>query len=557
MMGGGAKESPRPSLMNGQLREHPLGELIHEITEERLSGALRLTHERVRGAIYFEGGEIVAALTNLRAHRLSEVMRREGAAGASRLEQLVAEGMSDDQAGAALVAAGELSSAELDGLRGRQTSEGLRELLGWPEGEWAFEPRVRLAGNWRARLDTPQLLLEGARRLDAEFVSRRMANEEELLSPIAGALDALTGLQLLPTEAFVLTRASEPMRLGELAAVSGLPESETRRALYALALAGLVRRERWPRAFSPDMLSRARRAGPPTKGESREGPPATKPQPIAATPPDAAPEPAQPPVEAVAAGEASPREEMEELFARARAATHYEVLGVGRGAKTEEVKRVYYALARRFHPDRFRRDSDEKLQQQLDNAFAKIAQAYDVLKDSSLRAAYDLKLKSSDERASRPAPDSSAAGQSAVGGGSKKSDSDARPSPALSNESALLYRAEERFQQGMAALQQNNTALATRLLGEAALLVPKQPRYRALYGRALSRDKHARRQAESELLAAVGLDEKNPAYRVMLAELYIEIGLRRRAEGELERALSNDPTHAAARRLLRELRAAK
>jgi curved DNA-binding protein CbpA len=536
--------------MNGQLRDHPLAELIHEITDARLSGALRLAHERVKGAIYFEGGEIVAALTNLRAHRLSEVLRRDGAVGAERLEELAVEGMPDEQAGAALVAAGALSVSDLDRLRTRQSSECLRELLGWPEGAWVFDPRVRLSGNYRAQLNTPQLLVEGARRLEAAFVSGRMSNDEELLSPAPEAFgkDAASGLQLMPTEAFVLTRATAPMRLSELIAISGLPEAETRRALYTLALGGLLRRARWPHAFTQEMLAVARKASSTPKGEAREETPKPPQTPTTATAPGPPPVEASQPETASAPVEASALEEMEELFERARASTHYSVLGVTRSASTEEVKRAYYALARRFHPDRFRRDSDERLQQQLDNAFAKVAAAYDVLKDSSLRAAYDLKLKAAEGREAEAARTSGAAANAVA-------DDPAQTEQA--RESSLLYRAEDKFQQGLAALQKNNTALATRLLGEAALLVPKQARYRALYGRALSREKRTRRQAESELQAAVGLDEKNPAYRVMLAELYVEIGLRRRAESELERALKYDPAHAAARRLLRQLRAEK
>ncbi len=537
--------------MNGQLRDHPLAELINEITGARLSGALRLAHERVKGAVYFEDGEVVAALTNLRSHRLSEVLRREkGGAVAARLEELTGAGMSDEQAGAALVEGGELSAGELDAARGRQSVEGLRELLGWAEGEWAFDPRVRLAGNYRARLDVPSLLAEGARQLPPEFVAGRMANEEELLSPAPEALyeDAIKGLQLLPTEAFVLTRASGPMSLGELVAVSGLPEAETRRALYTLALGGLLRRERWPQAFSPEMLARARSTSSTPKSERGDEPSAMP------SPPTSAPGTPAPPTAQDSAvepeRERTPREEMEELFERSRAATHYTVLGITRNSTPAEVKKVYYALARRLHPDHFRRDSDERLQQQLDNAFARVTQAYEVLKDTSLRASYDLKLSKEDAANGESA-------ESKADGARNAAPESPPPSPALSQESALLYRAEDKYQQGLAALQQNNTALATRLLGEAALLVPKQARYRALYGRALSRDKQSRRQAESELLAAVGLDEKNPAYRVMLAELYVEIGLRRRAEGELERALTFDPSHAAARRLLRELRAAK
>ncbi|MDQ3743154.1 MAG: hypothetical protein M3444_02110, partial [Acidobacteriota bacterium] len=92
--------------------------------------------------------------------------------------------------------------------------------------------------------------------------------------------------------------------------------------------------------------------------------------------------------------------------------------------------------------------------------------------------------------------------------------------------------------------------------GEAARLAPQEARYRAHFGAALSRDKATRRQAESELQAAIALDAGNASYHVMLAELYGEVGLRRKAEAELERALALEPAHAAARRLLEELRRA-
>jgi len=94
------------------------------------------------------------------------------------------------------------------------------------------------------------------------------------------------------------------------------------------------------------------------------------------------------------------------------------------------------------------------------------------------------------------------------------------------------------------------------MLGEAALLAPKQARYRAHYGRALARSRDTRRQAEAELQAAVSLEENNPAYHVMLAEFYRDVGFRRRAENECQRALSLNPKHPDAQRLMRELRAA-
>jgi len=88
---------------------------------------------------------------------------------------------------------------------------------------------------------------------------------------------------------------------------------------------------------------------------------------------------------------------------------------------------------------------------------------------------------------------------------------------------------------------------------EASRLVPGEARYRAYYGHALGGDASTRRQAEAELKTAISLDGNNATYRVMLAQVYRDLGMRLRAEGELQRALAVDPNSAEARRMLDSL----
>lgn len=61
---------------------------------------------------------------------------------------------------------------------------------------------------------------------------------------------------------------------------------------------------------------------------------------------------------------------------------YYETLGVSRGADAEEVKRAYRKMARKYHPD----VSKEK---NAEDNFKGVQEAYEVLKDSQKRAAYD------------------------------------------------------------------------------------------------------------------------------------------------------------------------
>ncbi|HVF41611.1 MAG TPA: DUF4388 domain-containing protein [Pyrinomonadaceae bacterium] len=532
--------------MEGRLKDQPLAELIHEISDARLSGALRLAFERVKAVVYFEAGRVVAAASNLRALRLTEIMLKGGVVNAQTLFSVAGEGASDDDAAAALVGSGVLEEAGLRRARERQTAEVLRDVFRRQEGEWSFDPRARLAAERHAPVNVPPLLVEGARELAHETVARRLANDSETLSPAPDALEKLeaSALRLSPAEGFVLSRVYEPTNLRYVLAVSGLPEDETRRAVYALALGGLLTRERWPRslpAFVPHQTTTRTAAPAPANA--------------AETPQTAAAEPEVKEAAAQAPAEEDPRELIKELLELGRGETHYSVLGVTRSTAPSDVKRVYYSLARRLHPDRLRRVADADTQQRIDAAFAKVAQAYDVLKDSKLRAAYDLKLEKR-----RPAPKESEAART----DSPRPDAPARTeapradAPAAAGgarpEQSTKEEAERKFRQGLAAYARGDFAAARLLFGEAARLAPQHARYRAHLGRTLARDKSTRRQAETELLAAVSLDSLDASFRVMLAELYKEVGLRRKAEAQLERALALEPTNAEARALFAELR---
>jgi molecular chaperone DnaJ len=62
---------------------------------------------------------------------------------------------------------------------------------------------------------------------------------------------------------------------------------------------------------------------------------------------------------------------------------YYEVLGLSRAAKDEEIKGAFRKLAMKWHPDKNPGDQD------CEHRFKEINEAYDILKDGDRRAAYD------------------------------------------------------------------------------------------------------------------------------------------------------------------------
>jgi len=512
--------------MNGKLSLNPLAELIREIGSKGLSGALRLENERAKTVCYFEQGRVVFAASNIRTLRLREYLKKKGLVSEEEFAGLKNPG-ADLSLASSLCDKGKLSQKDLDSMLTTLVADVLRVPLLWTDGTWEFDERARLDNPLRVTLDPTSLLREAAQRLPVAAVALRFRNPNEIMSR---STDGSANNTLLPAESFILSRLDEPSKLEELVAVSGLTELEAYKVIYALTLSGLVQREYWQNAF---------------RTEAPKAPPkqASPKQTVSGSLPE--PSPAEPQVVdrwAQVRDEES-EDNLGEFLERVRSADDfYKIIDVPINAGANDVKEAYYALARRYHPDRFHLKSGTRLHVQISSAFARITQAYETLMDANARSTYDAGLartKQLSELVAKAEQQTPPAPQDLVGD-QKVSTGD-------------LGQADNLFREGFDLLQQGQVNSALSRLAAASRAQPANAKFRAYYGRALAADPQTRRLAESEIQTAVKQEPSSALFRTMLAELYFDLKFHRRAQKELDRALELDPKNASALTLLQKL----
>jgi curved DNA-binding protein CbpA len=505
--------------MKGTLSDQPLAELVREISSRNFSGTLRLERDRAQAAVYFESGRVIFSASNIRSLRLAEYLNKRALVSEKDLAGF-GNRLSDLDLAAAVCTSGLVTREQVDQLLAVMVADVLRVALLWTTGTWEFNERARLGYPIEVTVDINNLLREAGQRMPLKFVSARFRNPNEMISRAFDS--AANGENLLPSESFLLSRLDTPTRLQDLVDLSGLRELDAYRIIYGLTLSGMAEREYWHHAF---------RAEKPRTGKEAEQP--------AATPAKSR--------EAVAAAEvAREMAELEAFLDRLdNASDYYDVIGLTPEAGAGEIKLAYYALARRYHPDRFHIQSGTPQHARISSAFARVTQAYETLTEPGPRAAYDAALERSRQfSGSRKSKAGAATGST---GGFEFADT-------ADDE---FQEAGQCFREGLHALQAGQLELALKQLAAAARLSPRDARYRAHYGRALGAGVQTRRLAENELQAAVKLDPANPMYRTMLAELYFDLNFHRRAQTELQRALAIDPNDAKARALLRKIEKAQ
>jgi DnaJ-domain-containing protein 1 len=459
-------------------RDHQFARLLCDSADAQASGILTAARGKLRRLFCLQDGWVVYATSNLIEEQFLEYLVRTGAVSARTRAELVEE---SDRANvkpiAFLIRTGVASKDAL-----RRGMEGLvRELftstLEWPDGLSTFADGLpALDGEVTVRLTARSLVLAHVKRYPASIDALRVRIGPPDLRPVANPSAGVQGTQMDALGAFLLERCDGTVNLSQLVKESPADEEPTLRAIYGFLLAGLLEPE--------DRESRRER-------------------------------------EALLKDDALTREECLGRLTMVAGQDHYGVLGVDRTARLKQVREAYYALARRYHPDRFRSGPLADLLPRFEDFFMLVTDAHNTLADPGRRAEYDEQLAAAKK-------------------GVETKDAD---TGYLARQNFLRARA-------LAALRKYTEAVT--FLENAVSLDPGQAEYHLELGLVLSRNPRHREEAERHLLQTIELSPTAVGAYVALGRMYLKAGRAGRAGRMAREALRWEPDHLEASELLAE-----
>ncbi len=367
-------------------------DLLRRAYVERLSGVLHLDRGDEHRGLALRGGQVVGGLSDLAGERLGDVLVRHGDLAQDALDR--AEAMARGEGRpleVVLVEAGVVGQAQLDEAVATHVREIHYSALDEPAGSPTFEASAEPADGTpeegpTAPLSTGQLLLDAVRRLeDPAVVREALGDQDRKLVPTTDPWLRAPPVALTPTDGFVLSRVDGTLSARELVGLIPLPAEQTETSLLGLLCTGAVTFAERPAAH--DTGSHRRVAGPaPAHAASPPGSSA------------AAPPPPASPARAPVAAKAGPTpEEVRRLILETHESLaqrdHFEVLGITAAASDAELRAAFARLARVLHPDACRDPILAEVTEQREAVFARVREAYEVLRDARHRAEYEAELR--------------------------------------------------------------------------------------------------------------------------------------------------------------------
>jgi hypothetical protein len=229
--------------LEGSLAERDFPDVVEAVYESQWTGRLTVTHMGVGKSVIVQAGRLVFASSTSRDDRLGELLLRQGKI---TLHQYVEAGKlleGGKRLGTILVEKGAIAPKEL--VRGvvEQTQEIIYGIFQWTEGRYRLEPGVGGSEAITLKISTPDMILEGIRRIEAwSRIDRGVGGLKAEYVATKRADERLPQINLSAEKAALVTRMKVSRSIDDICRESSLSHFEVCRTLWAFRVIGLIRR---------------------------------------------------------------------------------------------------------------------------------------------------------------------------------------------------------------------------------------------------------------------------------------------------------------------------
>ncbi len=486
---GAPSEAAHPERLSveGNLAETDFPRILHNLYTLRATGLLHIEHNELKKVVYIRNGYPIFVRSNLVREFLGQMLVRTGLLSDEQLQESLAAAKETGQRhGTALIQMGLLTPHQLNEVLRDQVVEKLLDIFSWPNGSYRFVQAREFKQNVTSiDLSPANLILQGLRGYASREQLQKILEPflDKYLQEAENPLYRFQEIELSGADQRVLNDCLGDKTLRDTLKRYTLSRKEVEPLLATMVLTGILVGRQQPVA------------------EQREESGCAEPEDLR-----------------------SKRENFLKDYAWMMEQDYFTLLGVSESESKEQVRKSYYNLVKKYHPDRFfEQDVLLDLKDKVNTLFQRISDAHETLVDAKAKARYISDLK----------------------GESKKTTTSLE----------TILEAETAFQRGMVFFRVKKYLEAEQAFAEALELNPNEAEY--LMYQAWSAYKANPKATEvilhtrKKLMRAA---ELNP--RLSLAHLYLgyickDEGNEKEAQRRFERAIQHNPNCTEA---LRELR---
>jgi hypothetical protein len=242
LMGVG-RGSTAPVPQEGRLEGTSIPELLCAIAREELTGALMLERRSVRKVLYLRDGRVVFAASSDPEDRLGLFLLRRGEVRLAPLLEASGQVARGRRLGQILVENGVMDPGAVVRAVLDQVREVALSVFAWREGGFRIS-KVALPAHESITLDLPMdtLILAGTKRVrDWRWVRRAVGGPRAAYARISESAARTHALGM--TERAILEQLDGPQRVDTICREVYAPSYDVYRALWGLAIIGLIQRE--------------------------------------------------------------------------------------------------------------------------------------------------------------------------------------------------------------------------------------------------------------------------------------------------------------------------